>query len=81
VQAEDGRRGHSGGVCGGEDGIPGGGNDKGEEDGTGALAVAVTHHCRHRRQKIKGKKKLWMVRSLPCCWIVLDDLAERRQER
>jgi hypothetical protein len=58
VQAEDGRRGHSGGVCGGEDGIPGGGNDKGEEDGTGALAVAVTHHCRHRRQKIKGKKAL-----------------------
>jgi hypothetical protein len=43
---------------GGEDGIPGGGNDKGEEDGTGALVVAVTHHCRRRRQKIKGKKAL-----------------------
>ena len=27
------------------DGIPGCGNDEGEEDGTGALAVAVTHHC------------------------------------
>jgi hypothetical protein len=48
---------------------------------TGALAVAVTHHCRRRRQKEKEKKHFgWLGRCLVARF-VLDDLTEWRQER